>query len=85
VLPPKQHINNLGYRFLEKEDYDKSYAFFNFNVQNYPESANVFDSMGDYYLSKSDTVKAAEFFIKSLEIGGIPESKEKLIKLINAK
>lgn len=81
VLPKEQQINRLGYMFMNRKAYDKSYAFFNLNVQNFPNSANAYDSMGDYYISQSDTIKAIECFTKSVEIGGIPESKEKLEKL----
>jgi len=81
VLPKEQQINNLGYRFLNNKAYDKSYAFFNLNIQNFPNSANAYDSMGDYYISQSDTIKAIEYFTRSVEIGGIPESKEKLERL----
>ena len=81
ILPKEQQINNLGYMFMNRKAYDKSYAFFNLNIQNFPESANVFDSMGDYYISQSDTSKAIEYLSKAVEIGGVPESKEKLEKL----
>ncbi len=77
VIPPEQFINSLGYAFMPKMP-DKAYALFNLNIQNYPNSANVFDSMGDYYLSQSDTSNAIEHFTKALEIGSSPISKEKL-------
>ena len=64
---------------------DKAYALFNLNIQNYPNSANVFNAMGDYYVSQSDTLKAIEHFTRSVEIGGIPLSKEKLEKLKTGK
>ena len=80
VLPPEQFINSLGY-WLMSEMPDKAYALLNLNIQNYPNSVNVFDSMGDYYLSQSDTLNAIEHFTKALEIGDSPISKEKLEKL----
>lgn len=76
VLPKENIINNLGYRFMSKKAYDKSYALFNLNIQNFPNSANVYDSMGDYYISQSDTIKAIEYFSKAVELGDIP-TKEK--------
>ncbi len=81
ILPQEQKMNDIGYTFMGREAYDKSYAFFNLNIQNYPKSANVYDSMGDYYMSQSDTTKAKEFFTKSLELGGVPGTKEKLEEL----
>lgn len=81
VLPKEYVINELAYRLMNNEAYDKSYALFNLNIKNFPNSANVYDSMGDYYISQSDTIKAIEYFTKSVEIGDVPESKEKLEKL----
>ncbi len=85
VLPSEPEMNRLGYMFMGNKAYDKSYAFFNLNVQNYPKSANVYDSMGDYYVSQSNTDKAIEFFKKSMELGGVPGTKEKLEELQEAK
>jgi len=81
VIPPEQFINSLGYGFMSNNMLDKAYALFNLNIQNYRNSANVFDSMGDYYLSQSDTLNAIEHFTKAIEIGNSPISKEKLEKL----
>ncbi len=85
MLPDEQRINGLGYRFMGNEAYEKSYAFFNLNIQNYPKSANVYDSMGDYYMSQSNTTKAKEFFTKSMELGGVNGTKEKLEELQTGK
>ena len=57
---------------------DFAFAMFDLNLRNYPESANVFDSMGDYYLAQSDTLKAREHFRKAFDLGGSPFTKEKL-------
>jgi predicted alpha/beta superfamily hydrolase len=85
VLPPENTINSIGYRLMDNDMPDKAYAIFNLNIQNYPNSGNVFDSMGDYYLFQSDTLKAIENFTKALEVGNMPESKEKLEKLTDGK
>ena len=85
VLPPEPMVNSLGYSFLAKKNFSKSYTFFNMNVVNYPGSANVYDSMGDYWLAKGDKEKAATFFNKALAIFDSPATKEKLAKLTEAK
>ena len=51
------------------------------NVRNYSSSANVFDSMGDYYLAQADTVNAIEFFKKAIAIGDLSYSKDKLAEI----
>ncbi len=78
VEPAESLINQLGYMYIQRDDADKAYAFFNMNVQNFPGSANVYDSMGDYYLSQADTVNAIKHFSKAVEVGDLGYSKEKL-------
>ena len=45
VLPPEQMVNGLAYGCLQNSQMDKAYAFFKMNVDNYPQSFNVYDSM----------------------------------------
>ena len=51
------------------------------NIKNYPESANVYDSMGDFYLDQADTLQAIGQFRKALELGDSPFTREKLTRL----
>lgn len=81
VTPDEAMINSFGYGFLQSKKPDHAYAFFKLNTENYPLSANVFDSMGDYYLAQQDTAHAIENFSKAVSIGNLVYSKEKLSKL----
>ena len=85
VLPPEPFINSLGYFFLERKKFDKSQTFFEMNIDNYPLSANVYDSMGDFWLKKGDQSKALDFFKKSLSIMESPGTRAKFEKLQNSK
>ena len=78
VLPKEEEMNGLGYWFLEDGEYDKAFSFLNYNVQNYPKSFNVFDSMGDYYVAIGDKENAIKSFEKALELGGFPYTRNKL-------
>jgi hypothetical protein len=82
VYPPEQFVNSLGYAFLQKKQFDKSYRFFSMNVNNYPDSFNVYDSMGDFYEAKVDKQKAKENFEKALRIRDNPGTREKLKKMM---
>lgn len=81
VLPPEQTINSLGYNFMQRKP-EFAFELFDLNIRNYPHSANVFDSMGDYYLAQSDTLKAIEHFQTAFEMGESPLTKEKLDSLM---
>lgn len=81
VFPPENSINNLGYHYLNNKMPDKAIAFFDLNVKNYPNSSNVFDSRGDFYLEQKDTVKALENFRKALELNDLNIYREKIEQL----
>ena len=57
-------------------------AIFKLNVELYPESANVYDSLGEAYMNSGNSKKAIKNYQKSLELN--PENnnaKEMLIAL----
>ena len=81
VLPPQSTINILGYNHLASKLYEKAYAFFKMNIDNYPESANAFDSIGDFYVEKNDKKNAIEAYKKALSLKEIQDTKKKLNKL----
>ena len=78
VNPPENLVNYAGYTALGQKQLDKAGDLFKLNVANYPQSANVFDSLGDYYVEVGDKVKAIENFKKSLSLKEIPDTRKKL-------
>ncbi|HEY1870819.1 MAG TPA: hypothetical protein VGG71_07150, partial [Chitinophagaceae bacterium] len=81
VLPPELFINNLGYAFMQNKMNEKAYAFFDMNIENYPKSGNVYDSMGDFYSATGDKEKAIDYFRKALAISDNADTRQKLQKL----
>ena len=47
AAPPEQIINQLGYASMGAGRMDEALEFFQFNVRSYPDSANVYDSLGE--------------------------------------
>ncbi|KAA3437105.1 alpha/beta hydrolase-fold protein [Rufibacter hautae] len=84
VAPSEGTVNILGYTALGNKQYGKAYEFFNMNIDNYPTSANAFDSMGDYYLERGDKEKAMEAFRKALSLEEVAETRKKL-EMLQAK
>jgi tetratricopeptide (TPR) repeat protein len=73
ILIPEALLNQMGYLLLADEKYDEAIAAFELNISNYPESANVYDSLGEGYeamnklsLAKINYEKA---HIRAQEIG----------------
>jgi uncharacterized protein len=78
VLPPESTINILGYENLSTKRYQQAYDYFRTNVANYPQSFNVYDSLGDYYLAVGDTKQAAASFKKALSMKETTDTRKKL-------
>lgn len=83
INPSESLINTLGYNALYLKNNPLAAYFFQLNIINYPESYNVYDSMGDYYLATGDKIKSIDMFRKSLSIKEIPAIREKLEQLDN--
>jgi len=82
IKPGESQVNGLGYYMLSLKQFNRAEALFKLNIANYPETANCYDSLGDFYLAKGDKLKAIESFKKTLTLKLIPETKEKLAKLL---
>lgn len=85
VQPGESQVNGLAYYMLRQKQFSKAEALFKLNIANYPGSANCYDGLGDLYLAKGDKAKAIESFEKTLSLKQIPETKEKLEKLLKEK
>ena len=69
MKPPESKINSYGYRFLNQlNDVDKALEFFKKNVENYPNSANVYDSYGEAFLKKGDKKNAMLNYEKAFQM-----------------
>lgn len=75
----ERRLNTLAYRFLRNEEYDEAKELFKINMALYPNSSNVYDSMGDLYFSKKDTVNAIIYYKKALAIN--PENRSSKTRL----
>lgn len=67
--PPEPGLNDFGYFFLYgMDDYDAAIAVFSLNAELYPDSYNVYNSLGDAYRMNGDTELAIANYEKSLEL-----------------
>lgn len=78
---PEEILNMLGYMNMEMQQPEKAKMYFEFAVEYYPESANVYDSMADYYATQGDFTTAIKFLDKAHEISGNDAYKEKIERL----
>ena len=62
-------LNRLGYHALNSwRDVPRAIEVFRLNVRAFPESGNVYDSLGEAYLAQGDTVRARDNYRRSLEL-----------------
>jgi hypothetical protein len=83
----ENEVNNYGYQLLQQNQQDDAIAIFILNTQRHPESANVFDSLGEAYALKGDKKNAIVNFKKSLSLNPPEATKansEKYLKQLGA-
>lgn len=61
-------LNSLGYQLLRDTLITEAIEIFKLNVQEYPESWNVYDSLGEAYLSQGNKSLALKNYQKSVEL-----------------
>jgi hypothetical protein len=70
-------INTLGYQFLFAGKIDNAIEIFKKNVEMYPDSWNVYDSLAECYAAAKDNEHAIEYYTKALE--NAPENQKQRI------
>lgn len=73
-------INALGYDLLRARKIDEAIALFTLNTEDFPASANVWDSLGEAYMLKGDKPRAIASYKKSLELNPNNKNAEERIK-----
>lgn len=72
-------LNSLGYQLLRTRRLDEAVRVFEWNVELYPASWNVYDSLGEALMERGDTEAAIRNYRKSLELN--PDNAGALEKL----
>ena len=75
-------MNQLGYNFLYGGHEQDAITVFQRNVQDYPQSSNVYDSLAEAYMNTGQKKLAVENYEKSLQMDPKNENaRERLKKL----
>jgi hypothetical protein len=64
----ERQLNALGYEYLFAGKKEDAIALFRLNVEAYPQSGNVYDSLGEGYMENGQDSLAVHYYQKSLEI-----------------
>jgi CubicO group peptidase (beta-lactamase class C family) len=75
-------LNLLGYEFLNDEKIDSAIKIFTLNVNEFPNSSNVYDSRGEAYFNKKEYLLSKSDYLKSLALDPTNQNgKEMLLKI----
>jgi len=84
-LPPEDVINNLGYQAMQRGDSAKAVGIFQLNIDLYPGSYNVWDSLGEALMYAGDYKKAIACYEKSLALNPKNDHGTEMIKKMKEK
>lgn len=68
VYASESELNGLGYRLLQQRKTAEAIEILKLNVEAYPNSANVYDSLAEAYMLSGNTELATANYQKSLEL-----------------
>ncbi|MGA9995685.1 MAG: serine hydrolase [Pyrinomonadaceae bacterium] len=61
-------MNRLGYSLLQKQKVKEAIEIFKMNVEDFPQSSNTYDSLGEAYMVNGDKELAIKNYQKSIEL-----------------
>jgi FKBP-type peptidyl-prolyl cis-trans isomerase FkpA len=85
IYMSESDMNGWGYRLLRNRQTREAIEVFKLNVEAYPKSANVYDSLAEAYLAGGDRQAAIDNYNKALELDPQLESARKMLKTLTQK
>jgi uncharacterized membrane protein len=77
-------LNNLGYELLRAHKLKEAIRIFQLNVEAYPQSSNVYDSLGEAYMDDGNKTEAVADYQKSLQLNPKNGGAVKMLRKLNA-
>lgn len=84
IVPPENTVNLVGYRQLTAGSIDRAIAAFTRNVELYPDSANVYDSLGEALERDGKFELAAKNYARAAELGKLTNDPNTAVFELNA-
>ncbi|MFZ2054305.1 MAG: hypothetical protein WAU81_08920 [Candidatus Aminicenantales bacterium] len=81
----EQQLNSLGYQLLKTKKTKEAIEIIKLNVEAYPQSANVFDSLAEAYMINGDRYLAIRNYERSLELDPKNTNAVEMLKKLKAK
>ena len=69
ITAPENIVNMLGYNYLQNQNIENAIMVFIENVKRYPNSSNVYDSLGEAYETNNQLELARDNYQKAYDLG----------------
>ncbi len=79
----EDELNNLGYQLLRANKLKDAVRIFQLNVEAYPQSSNVYDSLGEAYMDQGDKPLAIANYQRSLALNPKNSNAVKMLQKLN--
>jgi uncharacterized membrane protein len=80
----ENELNTLGYQLIRTKKLKEAIRVFQLNVEAYPQSSNVYDSLGEGYLDDGDKPQAIANYQKSLQLNPKNRGAVEMLRKLNA-
>lgn len=80
----EDELNTLGYQLIQAKKFNEAIRIFQLNVEAYPQSSNVYDSLGEAYMDNGNKPQAISNYQKSLELNPKNGNAVKMLQKLNA-
>ena len=77
-------LNTLGYQLIKAKKVKEAIRIFQVNVEAYPRSGNVYDSLGEAYMDDGDKPQAIANYQKSLQLNPKNRNGAKMLQKLTA-
>lgn len=77
-------LNRLGYELMYRDRYDEAKTVLRLNMEQFPESANVYDSYGEVHLLMGDTTTAIQYYRQALEVDSTYANARRVLESLGA-
>jgi uncharacterized membrane protein len=80
----EDELNTLGYQLIHANKFKEAIRIFQLNVEGYPQSGNVYDSLAEAYMDDSDKSQAIANYKKSLQLNPKNQNAVVMLQRLNA-
>ena len=80
----ENELNSLGYQLIRSKKFKEAIRVFQLNVEAYPQSSNVYDSLAEGYMDDGNKPPAIANYQKSLELNPKNRGAVEMLRKLNA-